>query len=473
MTRPIERQIRLLALAVGVAFLVTSLGVARWMLVEAAALGADPYNPRLAAASADRARGAILARDGTPLAIGTGSSRRYLEPSLAHVVGYLSARFGRSGIESAYGAALIGADPAEPLAALRARYLGEFAPPDTVETGIDLAVQRAAAAALAGRTGAAVALDLKTGAILASVSVPAFDQGALADPARAAAAWAAATADAGRPLLDRAAQGLYPPGSTFKIVTAAAALEAGRLDPAAQIRVDDPYQADPSWGSYAVRSATGAHGSFDLAAAMARSENIYFAKAALAVGADGLAAAARSFGIGRVPEYDLPASAGQLSKSGALDRATLVADTGFGQGELLVSPLQMALATAIVANDGVSITPHVAVAVRDASGRIVRSPGGPGLRVLSSRTAAILRDALVAAVEAPGAFAAGARVPGVRVAGKTGTAENPGGAPHGWFVGFAPADAPAVAVAVVLEHVVRGGEEAAPVGAAVLRAALR
>jgi len=463
--------IRALALALIALFLLTSVGVGRRMLLSPE-LANDPQDPRVAAVVFDRARGPVLARDGTVLA--QGRPRQYAEPSLAQVVGYASAAYGAAGIELAYGAALVGQDSTDPLAVLRVRFLGARAPPGSVTLGIDPATQRAAAAALAGRTGAVVALDPRTGQILASVSLPAPDTRALADPARAATAWAAmATGADSRPLLDRAAQGLYAPGSIFKIVTAVAALEAGVLDPTAKVRVDDPFQADPSWGAYAVRSSSAAHGDFDLSLAMARSENIYFAKAALATGGARLAETAARLGIGRAPALDLPASRGQLSRSGTLDRPTLVADTGFGQGELLVSPLQMALVAAAVANGGVQMDPHHAIAVRDGGGNALAAPdGGPGRRVMSADVARILTRALVDAVEAPGAFAAGARVGGLRVAGKTGTAENPSGAAHGWFVGFAPADAPTVAVAVVLEHAPRGGEDAAPIGAAVLRAAV-
>lgn len=465
----VQDNIRALALVLIVLFLVTSVGVGRRMLLSPE-LANDPQDPRVAAVAFDRARGTVLARDGTVLA--HGQPRRYAEPSLAQVVGYASAAYGAAGIELAYGAALVGQDSTDPLAVLRARYLRERAPPGSVTLGIDPATQRAAASALAGRTGAVVALDPRTGQILASASLPALDTGALADPARAAAAWAAARGADGRPLLDRAAQGLYAPGSIFKIVTAAAALEAGVLDPTARVRIDDPFQADPSWGTYAVRSSSAAHGDFDLSLAMARSENIYFAKAALATGGARLAETASRLGIGRAPAFDLPASRGQLSRSGTLDRPTLVADTGFGQGELLVSPLQMALVAAAVANGGLQMDPHHATAVRDGGGNALPAPdGGPGRRVMSAGVARILARALGDAVDLPGAFAAGARVAGLRVAGKTGTAENPSGAAHGWFVGFAPADAPTVAVAVVLEHAPRGGEDAAPVGAAVLRAA--
>ena len=171
---------------------------------------------------------------------------------------------------------------------------------------------------------------------------------------------------------------------------------------------------------------------------------------------------------------DRPAAKGQLSDSGSIDRPTLLADTSYGQGELLVSPLQMALVYAAIANGGVMPTAHYATEVRDAEGHVVRSIApGPVGQVISPATAKTLTTMLVGAVAGPGAFAFGAKIPGVDVAGKTGTAENrPGELPHGWFVGFAPAANPTVVVAVIVENAADGGVTAAPLGGAVMRAAL-
>jgi peptidoglycan glycosyltransferase len=204
------------------------------------------------------------------------------------------------------------------------------------------------------------------------------------------------------------------------------------------------------------------------------SENIYFAQVGLQIGAAKLTDYARRFGVGATPKVELSAAKGQLSDSGSLDRPTLLADTSYGQGELLVSPLQMALIYATIANHGVMPTPHYAVEVRDADGRVVReiAPGPMG-QVISPATSQTLIPMLVGAVSGQGGFAFGARIPGVSVAGKTGTAENrPGEAPHGWFIGFAPAEAPTVVVAVVVENTRDGGLTAAPLGAQVMRAAL-
>ncbi|HET7699672.1 MAG TPA: penicillin-binding transpeptidase domain-containing protein [Candidatus Limnocylindria bacterium] len=476
--RGIGANIRGLTLVIALAFLVTSFGAGYWTLVAAEELGSDPFNPRLVAAIRDRPRGAIVDSAGGVLAesvkSGNGYVRRYRDRTLAHVVGYASFKYGTAGIEAAYSDSLVGQDPADPLASWRARYLGERDAPGAVVLGIDPKVQAAAAGALAatGRRGAIVALDPRTGTILASASLPNFDPNQIVDPATEDVAWQQVNGNADRPLIDRARSGLYPPGSTFKIVTGAAALESG-VDPDAKVRVDDPWQADPSWGPYHVRSASRAHGDFTMSDAFRLSENIYFAKVGLQIGGQRLGEYAQRFGIGAAPRCDISAAKGQLSGTGALDRPTLIADTAYGQGELLASPLQMALVAAAIGRGGVMPTPHYATEVRDAAGNTIRTiaPGAAG-QVIRPDTAARVTQMLVAAVSGPGAFAFGAKIQGVNVAGKTGTAENPQGSPHGWFVGFAPAEAPVVAVAVIIENAGQGGVDAAPLGGRVMQAAL-
>lgn len=477
MIRPIGANIRALTIAIALGFFATSLGVGYWTLVRAADLSSDLFNPRLLATLRDRPRGRIVAADDTVLAQSVRAPdgtyrRRYTDRSLAQAVGYASFKYGASGVEAAYAESLIGTDPADPVGQWRARYLNEKPEPGTVKLGILPAAQRAAANALAGRRGAVVALDPRTGAVIASVSFPDYDPGLIADPAQQDVAWQQVNANKDRPLLDRATSGLYPPGSTFKLVTAAAAI-AGGVDPNAKVRVDDPFKADASWGSYAVRSSAAAHGDFDMSLAFQRSENIYFAKVGLIAGGPRLADTAARFGIGAAPRCDLPAAKGQISSNGQLDRPILVADSSFGQGELLTSPLQMALVAATIARGGSLPIPHYATAVLDARGDVLRliDPGSAG-QAIPAQTAAVIAADMVAAVEAPGAFAFGGKVPGVHTAGKTGTAENPAGPPHGWFVGFAPAEQPTAVVAVVIENTPNGGLDAAPVGAAVLRAAL-
>ncbi len=476
MTRSIAANIRALTLTIAVAFLVTSLGVGYWTLVSGDELSTDPYNPRLVAAIRDRPRGFITDASGATLVASaqtnSGYQRVYKDKTLAHVTGYASFQFGASGIEAAYAESLVGQDPGDPLSQWRARYLREHAPPGSVVLGIDPKVQQAAVAALGNRRGAIVAIDPRNGAILASASWPQYDASLISDPATEEAAWKQVNEDPDRPLINRVTQGLYPPGSTFKIITGAAALESGFI-PSAKVRVDDPWQADKSWGTYFVRSSSRAHADYTMADAFRLSENIYFAKVGLQLGGQKIAEYAQRFGIGNPTRCDIPAGKGQLSRTGQLDRPTLIADTSYGQGELLVSPLQMALVAASIGMGGVMPTPHYATEVRDAQGHAIRviAPGPIG-QVIRLETAKALTAMLVGAVNGPGAFAFAAKIPGTSVAGKTGSAENPSGAPHGWFVGFAPAEAPTVAVAILLENSPRGGEDAAPLGGRVMQAAL-
>src|SRR5206468_3156691 len=188
----------------------------------------DPYNPRLIAAIRDRARGKIVDASGRVLAesVKDGDSyrRRYPDRSLAQVIGYGSAKYGASGIEAAYQESLIGQDPSDLGGQWQARYFGARSEPGSVVLGLDPKVQAAAVAALGGRRGAIVALDPKTGRILASVSLPNYDANVLVDPRQQDVAWQQLNENKDKPLINRVAQGLYPPGSTMKIVTAAAAI---------------------------------------------------------------------------------------------------------------------------------------------------------------------------------------------------------------------------------------------------------
>jgi len=192
LSAPIAANIRSLTLALAVTFLVTSVGVSYWTILASDQLANDPFNPRLIAASRDRPRGAILDRNGAPLATSEkgadGFVRSYKDQSLAQVVGYASLQFGLSGVEAAYAESLIGQDPADPISIWRARYLGERQPWVRWSSGSTERSKRPRSTALGGKRGAIVALDPRTGAILASVSVPSYDPNEVVDPQRQQAA---------------------------------------------------------------------------------------------------------------------------------------------------------------------------------------------------------------------------------------------------------------------------------------------
>lgn len=426
--------------------------------------------------------------------------RRYPHGALAaHLLGYaneigdaeldsLRARgyrpgdlIGRSGIERAYEEVLRGRDGAEFVVvnALGRRVsLFEEEPPQPPEPGhdvvltLDLDVQRAMEEAMAGvERGAGVAIDPRDGGILALVSRPAFDPNEFSRGI-SVARWRQITAGDANPLLDRAIQGVYPPGSTFKIVTMLSALAGGVAEPGTRFA--------PCPGSYLFGGRRfgcwkrEGHGSLDFIGALQHSCDVYFYQVGPRLGLPRLEATSRALGLGERTGIDLPQERGGLVPSPAWYdrrwgagrwRKGFMLNLAIGQGELLLTPLQMALLAAEAANGGRALRPHVVREVRGTPWRVERPrhPGVPG--------EAAAWDAVRLALEKVVSEGTGtaARVPGVRVAGKTGTAQNPHGEDHALFVCYAPADAPTLAMAVVVENSGHGGSVAAPIAGQVLR----
>ncbi|MBD5656249.1 MAG: penicillin-binding protein 2 [Candidatus Eremiobacteraeota bacterium] len=434
-------------------------------IVEAPRLARDVHNPRTTLIAAYR--GAIVARDGTVLARSTPHGRIYpLGAALAHTVGYASARYGNAGLEAAFDADLaprpLGNDPLAQLQALVTKSpLAAARPGTTVVTTIDPVVERALDDGLRQYPrGAGVALDPRTGEILAIASVPSFD------PERVDADFATVRSDPASPLLDRALDGLYPPGSTFKIVIAAAALDAG------VVTMDSTFEDDGALpvGNFVVHDDEGeATGSQDLTGAFALSSNVDFARIALSLGVDRWYAAAARFRLGDSLDFPLPVARDRLPARATVS-PSILAQRGFGQADLLVTPLRMALIAATVAAGGVEPHPELVRALRR-DGRDELLPAAEPLATpMTAGAANELRTMMVAVVERGSGKTAA--LPDVQVAGKTGTATNPGGRSHSWFVAFAPASAPRIAVAIVVENVGYGAVFAAPIARRVIAAAL-
>jgi peptidoglycan glycosyltransferase len=424
-------------------------------------LWANRFNP-LRSNPADR-RGTIIASDGSILARSVSGKRAYPEgPLLAQAVGYASQRYGESGLEASFDSFLAAPAPqSNPLAQLR-----NIFDPHSEEQGarlvttIDLPTQRILYADLSHYARAAgIVLDPVTGDVLALASVPSFD------PNRVDAEFAHLSNDPESALLDRSTSGLYPPGSTFKIFTAATALALGVVTPQTRFYDGGYYPI----GNYTVHDNEGeATGNQNLAGAFALSSNVDFAQIALKIGVDRWIDSAAQWKIGAPIPFDVPTESAHLPTRDEMTPGVL-AQLGFGQANLLVTPLQMALIGSTIADGGAMPRPILVREIDTSEHRVV-TPQEHLDEPISADVAAQVRD-LMLGVVAHGTGTAAA-LPGVAVAGKTGTATNPAGRSHAWFVAFAPARAPRVAVAIVVENAGYGGVISAPIARDVMRVAL-
>ena len=329
---------------------------------------------------------------------------------------------------------------------------------EDVELTVDLELQKCAAKALGNKRGAVVAIDPRTGEILVLYSNPGFDpNGFIAG--LTAAAWQKLQEDEAQPFLNRAISGVYPPGSAFKPFTAAAALDAQVLSPEEKIKIKgERWQPSQSWGEYYVRRVHPEVEKLDLEEAMKFSDNIYFARAGLALGEKQFARYGERFGFGEQIPLPLPAARSRLSKEGLKSEIQL-ADSSFGQGEVLITPLQMALLYCPFAGEGSIPRPQLLPA----------EPQSWKEEAVSPAVAKTVHRVLVGAVHGTGAPSAAGAVPGFKVAGKTGTAEiDTGGGNICWYVTYGPARSPELVVAVVIEGAGWAAADALPVGRTVL-----
>ncbi len=467
------------ALALGLAYALIAGMLTYWQVVRADALTLDPGNPLLQAAQQAVLPGRILDARGTVLAksvrLADGSVlREYLpDASLGPLLGYRSPRFGTAGLEAAEDGVLVGLTGQSETDLLLRKLRFHLYQPQDVVLGIDMRLQRDAERLMGDRRGAVVAIDPANGQILALVSTPGFDPNAVVNPTSGAAAFTRLTQDPASPLLDRATQGRFVPGSVFKLVTSIAGLGSGAITPQTTYP-DQPAEEKTGFLVDGYRVIDGHHPftdgiALDYTQALEVSCNIYFAHVGLAVGGPALVQWAARLGFGSPLPFDLPTAASQVTSGGGplggfKDRVEL-ANAAYGQAEVLVTPLQMALVAATIANGGVLMEPHLVIGTRAADGTFQPRAPVRWRTVTDPGTAATIAAAMEQAVEGAWGipFAGLAKVPGVPTAGKTGTAQLGGsGEPHSWFVGFAPVQGAKIAVAVLLERAGSGATEAAP-----------
>jgi penicillin-binding protein A len=470
---------RLFALVLAL-FAVLVYFTSRNAVFDASALRDNALNRRTLLEEQRIHRGSIRAADGTVLARsvkqrGGVYSRRYPTGGLfGHAIGYSFTTLGRAGLEKYRNDDLTG--KRNELTSVIDQLRGHRQTGDSVSTTLDAQAQRAAYQALAGRKGAVVALDPRTGAVKVMASEPEFDPNALRGPGTYSKL---ANDNANRPLVNRATQFGYAPGSTFKVVTATAALDSGRFTP--QSTVDGKNGVKIS-GVPLQNDYNQSFGPIDLATALAKSVNTVYAQVAERLGKQTMKKYMQRFGFDSKPQLDYPSD--QMSSSGEYRNGHLIPPTsrfvdvgrmGIGQDKLSVTPLQMAEVAAAVANGGQLMKPHMTDRIVDTDGRTVeRIKPEVQSTVMKPSTASALTAMMEGVVT--GGTGTQAQIPGVRVAGKTGTAETQIGKTinNVWFIAFAPADHPRVAIAVTLEKQPGfGGDVAAPVAKSVMESLLR
>jgi peptidoglycan glycosyltransferase len=479
-----SKQVRRITLVLGIL-----LGALLLNLTWIQVLHADSYrnrqgNTRLILEEYDRQRGPILVQT-TQVAksVNTNDSLKYLREyqpgaSLAPVTGFYSVVYGATGLERTENAILSGSDDRFFVDRMRQLFAGTKPRGGGVVTTINAAAQTAAWEGLAGRKGAVVAIDPATGAILALVSSPSFDPNELSShsPDKIRAAYAAYEADPNKPLLNRPLAVTYPPGSTFKLVTTAAALESGRFTPTTVIPGPAEYQLPNSTKKLKNWSGQpcGPGGKVTLEDALAISCNTAFAWLGNELGAAALDAQARKFGFEN--SFEVPMKAA-TSRFPANADAPQLAQSAIGQYDVRATALQMAMVGAAIGNRGITMNPYLvdSVLAPDLSILEQTSPSQFETAMTPSNAAAELAMMVNVVDHGTGS---NAQIPGVAVGGKTGTAQtgnsNP---PHAWFVAVAPAQGPQVAVAVVVENgggapEISGNKLAAPIARAVIEAVL-
>jgi peptidoglycan glycosyltransferase len=484
----VNGQVRKVAAVILVAFLLLLAAPFYWQVVAAERLANDPRNTRVLIKEYAIERGPIVLADRAPVAESVRSRdrndpleyvRHYPDgPRYGMITGFYSLVFGRTLVEQEFNSYLLGRAPEQFAQNVTDLLTARSSPGGTLVLTLDRATQAAAQDALGDRKGAVVALDPRTGAVLAMTTFPRYDPNDLSshDPERIRRYWDRLVKDPDGPLLNRAAGGLYPPGSTFKVVTSAAALENGvSLDE----ELPSPQVYDVPQTSADIRNFGGGtcgDGSLTLPEALEISCNTTFAALGVRLGDRKLATEAEKFGLNKPSPYQLPAATSSIPRN---QDVPSTAQSAIGQRDVRVSPLQMASVAATIANGGRRMAPYVVGEVVSDKGGVVKRFEGEDLgQAIPGQVAGDLKDMMTGVVER--GTGESAQIPGLQVAGKTGTAQHaPGRAPHAWFIGFTEQGDRAIAVAVVVEEggnlgsEATGGRVAAPVAKRVMEAYLR
>lgn len=426
-----------------------------FQLFKAPKLAASGQNPRTALREQSIKRGDIVSADGEKLAYsefeGEKQIRNYPYGSLyAHVLGYSSQTYGKSMLENTYNGYIMGTAFSNRIYNIKQYISGEGKEGANLTLTIDHRLQKKARELMGDRNGAVVALNPKTGATLALYSNPSYDTNEKSLKEN----WSSLAESGDSVFLARATSGLYAPGSVFKTVTAAAAVENGLED----MNFNDTGSVFVD--SHEFKNFGGKkYGNIDIYKGFAVSSNVVFVTLADKLGYSKLSGAAKKFMIGEKIDYDIPLQTGQVLRD---NKKTNVAAVGMGQGDLLVTPMNMALVASAVANEGKMMAPYIVESADLSNGYNVYAHKSAVLSEATDKdTAKKVAEMMKKCVKS--GTGTSAAVSGIEVAGKTGTAENTG-EDHAWFIAFAPADDPQIAVCVMMENAAKtGGQACGPV----------
>ena len=435
-------------------------------IFRAESIARNPYNKRQWAIEDKTIRGSIYDRNGVVLAetrvSGDGTMERLYnyDRLYSHAIGYSSKQYGKTGVEHYYNNDLLSLTGDNTVAKIKETVIGQPIRGHDLILTLDHNLQKRAEQLLRGKMGSIVAMNPKTGEVLAIVSKPDYN------PSNLAEEWDELVEDEKSPLLNRSLSGLYPPGSIYKLIITASVLENPEIDAdyncTGAITIDGYILTDIN---------RRGHGFLDLRRSVIVSCNTNFARMGVELGGKNVTQMSKRFLMGKKLDGNMPIAESRYPYGEDMSPVDL-ATVAIGQGKLLVTPIHMAAMVSTFANGGIMPTPYIVEKVRNADGMVVTLAKNKGTQIISDAIADEVTDMMVAAVKE--GTGKNAHIYGIDVAGKTGTAQNETERDHSWFIGFAPAGDPKIAVAVILESEGRtGGEAAAPIAGEIINEALK
>ncbi|SDY62565.1 peptidoglycan glycosyltransferase [Proteiniborus ethanoligenes] len=464
MNTEVKRIIRLL-IVLCTMFISLILYISYFQIFTADKIVGNSYNKRQWINEENILRGNIADRKGVVLVSsekrdGTQARAYKYSEIYSHIIGYSYKEYGKSGIESVYNKELLGLKDMNPIEELKNILTDGEALGNNLILTVDHDIQSYAYKLLNGKKGAIVLMNPKNGEIYAMVSSPSFN------PSNLKEKWEDIVSSEDSPLLNRATMGVYTPGSIFKIIVAAAALERDKIS--------ETYNCEGSINidGYILKDYQGsAHGEINLGEALAQSCNVAFSQIGLELGEDKLRKTSEKFMLNSNIPFDLRTAKSIFPEK--ISNKPELGASAIGQGKLLVTPLNMVMVASAIANNGDIVKPILVKEIVNNEGKVLKSSKTEILsKATSVEVSQGLKEMMIQTVEK--GTGKKARIKNIKVAGKTGTAQNETGKEHAWFVGFAPADEPLVSVVVIIENSGKtGGTEAAPIAGDLMKKAIQ